>query len=396
MISRLLLLTSLVLPGCVGPASVRLTRPHYNESVKLTNERELLLNLVRLRYNESPYYIAVSSITAQFAADSTAGFSAEADAGRSNYFGFGDIQLGDRPTISYTPQQSAEFLQALATPLDLKSVTFLLRSNWNADQTLRITVKSINGIKNAITAGGPTPSVAPEYVTFRQAAALGNELRQRGWIELITRTVPRVVTSVPTAGKPSVHDAVVAAKEGFELETEENMVQVVTSERELLFAINPQFVHTPEIAQFCQLLRLQHGLPEYVISLADKPDFESLNAPFGVPDLRIRTRSLDEIMYYMSKGVTVPEEHFGCGVAKATRDAAGNWFNWQDVIGDLFVVRVCKHRPTDKLRVKYRGYWYYIADDDQPSKETLLLLNDIFYLIQVEVQQQGPLLTLQI
>lgn len=122
----LLLLLLIACPGCIGPAGVRLTRPHYNETVQRTNEQELLLNLVRLRYDDSPLFVKVNAITAQFSGDSRAGVSAEGitDVG-IRYFGFGDVGFSDRPTISYAPQQGADAAQTLLTPLTLESIALL-------------------------------------------------------------------------------------------------------------------------------------------------------------------------------------------------------------------------------------------------------------------------------
>jgi hypothetical protein len=48
------LLASLA-PGCgmYGPESVRVTHIDYNISIQQTNKRELLLNLVRLKYRDT-------------------------------------------------------------------------------------------------------------------------------------------------------------------------------------------------------------------------------------------------------------------------------------------------------------------------------------------------------
>src|SRR5437899_8014163 len=54
--------------GCasLGPSSLQQTRLHYNEVVKATTEEQLLLNIVRLRYTDTPSSLAVSTIAAQF------------------------------------------------------------------------------------------------------------------------------------------------------------------------------------------------------------------------------------------------------------------------------------------------------------------------------------------
>ena len=54
------------LSGCVGPKAVRYTRLRYNEVVRDTNDEQLLINIVRLRYADSPVFIDLPSITSQF------------------------------------------------------------------------------------------------------------------------------------------------------------------------------------------------------------------------------------------------------------------------------------------------------------------------------------------
>ena len=51
--------------GCsvVGPASVRTGRADYNTAIQQTNAEQLLLNLVRLRYRDVPYFLEVASVS---------------------------------------------------------------------------------------------------------------------------------------------------------------------------------------------------------------------------------------------------------------------------------------------------------------------------------------------
>ena len=64
----LILAAALGLSGCasVGPTALDDTRLQYNEIIKRTTEQQLLLNIVRLRYTDTPSSLAVSGIAAQF------------------------------------------------------------------------------------------------------------------------------------------------------------------------------------------------------------------------------------------------------------------------------------------------------------------------------------------
>ena len=60
----------LVLMGCsLVPSMMRANRMTYNDALQFTERQELLLNIVRLRYNEGPEFLATSSISTQFTID---------------------------------------------------------------------------------------------------------------------------------------------------------------------------------------------------------------------------------------------------------------------------------------------------------------------------------------
>lgn len=52
--------------GCLGPKAVRHTRLRYNEVFRDTTDEQLLINIVRLRYADSPVFVDLPNITSQF------------------------------------------------------------------------------------------------------------------------------------------------------------------------------------------------------------------------------------------------------------------------------------------------------------------------------------------
>ncbi len=58
----------------------------------------------------------------------------------------------------------------------------------------------------------------------------------------------------------------------------------------------------------------------------------------------------------------------------------------------LLNIRSSAWRPTHRLAVRYRNYWYYIEDKDESSRMTLSLLEELFLLRAGPVQ--SPMLTL--
>lgn len=80
-----------------------------------------------------------------------------------------------------------------------------------------------------------------------------------------------------------------------------------------------------------------------------------------------------------------------------TVDQSGAVFDWQQVLGGLF--KVCwaegKYPPASaRVAVQYRGYWFYIDEQDQASKATFALLIELSRLELGAKAGSAPILTL--
>ena len=73
------LAASLVVAGCAGIGAHRLPvdRFDYSAAIASSTNEQMLLNLVRLRYNETPIFLDVNTVIAQYQVDTRAGLGAE-------------------------------------------------------------------------------------------------------------------------------------------------------------------------------------------------------------------------------------------------------------------------------------------------------------------------------
>src|SRR3954453_9068167 len=103
-------LGALLVAGCgYGPKTLAAMRLPYNEAVKTTTEEQLLLNIVRLRYDDNPSILAISSIAAQFELVKRLQlmpfFAASGDVaprGFASILPAAELSTADRPTLSLT------------------------------------------------------------------------------------------------------------------------------------------------------------------------------------------------------------------------------------------------------------------------------------------------------
>jgi hypothetical protein len=74
-----------------------------------------------------------------------------------------------------------------------------------------------------------------------------------------------------------------------------------------------------------------------------------------------------------------------------------NQFDWQKIFKGLILIRTSKERPRNSYAaVNYDGYWYYVADDDIDSRETLTMLSVVLTLKAGGIPSNGPVLTLPV
>ena len=102
-------------------------------------------------------------------------------------------------------------------------------------------------------------------------------------------------------------------------------------------------------------------------------------------------------MFYLSKGVDVPERDVKGKAVNITLDEQGELFDWHLVTGDLFRIESSDSRPASAFRkVRYRDSWFYIRDDDTDSKDTFMLFGSLLSLRAGEAPKSSTALTLPV
>jgi hypothetical protein len=374
----------------------------YNEVVRDTNDEQLLINIVRLRYADSPVFIDLPNITSQFEV-----------AGHGNYLGgygnqtpgraslgFGDLSLRDTPTLSYHPREGREIAKALLTPMSA-DLLIVVNAGANLEQLLLFTMNDINDVPNAPSSTVLIPPVADDNSLFVRGIRLVASLRARDATELAYGTDEETDGSSDPIPRSAVQgrDLQKAFEDGYVYRAQrEGQVALLKREKGLYLRIRPAYVNSPEMAEMARIFRLTPGLSKYKIrsELSEEAN-PKLPRALGNDTIYLNLRSVLQIMTFLSKGVCVPEEHVRSGIAPVTLDEAGQLYDWTRITAGNFLVHVQKRRPHDaEVAVHYRGYWFYIARDDVKSRAALAILEIVFALQESDGRSVGPLLTLPI
>lgn len=395
------------LSGCnLGPRTLEDTRLPYNEAVKRTTEAQLLLNIVRLRYLDSPSSLAITTIADQKEVSGSLKaipfLAATGDLLPRSYAAVlpqAELSGARRPTLSYTPQDDQEFTRKLFTPLPLEGIVYLSKTTWPISVVFRLWLENLNWVSNAETASGPTPKEPPVFAEFVRGMELLQRLQDRKLIALFSDDAEDPVTAGPDEGQLSGGDTLEAAKAGYAFRRAEGGKdwQLVKKQRKASLLVRPDSFGDADVLEFCRLFRLRPGLKSYEI-VTEKIDPFLSNAPAeGLRTLDLESRSLLQVLYFVAHGIDIPPEHVTRGIVRMTVEPDGRGFDWQQVLGGLFRVQhACgKHPPAEAhVAVHYQGYWFYIDERDHDSKSTFSLLIELLRLELASKPGQTPVLTL--
>ncbi len=348
------LLLALGLTACAqfGPRTIEASRTDYNVAMSQTENEQMLLNLVRLRYGDRPYFLEVSALNTQFLIAPSAGISSSFDLdGTTNYGIDGKFAFEEKPTVTYTPLQGEKFVKRVLSRVPLDTLLLLDASGWKTSRVLRLCVETMNSLDNAASASGPTPSAGPDVAAFRRAVNLLTGFQEN-------RAVALFHTGDSERG-------------GYAVRFDEQVQQGT------------------DFQEFARLLQLDPAQKRYALG----------EASFGGDSdtIRLGTRSFMGVMYFLSNAIEIPAADRDDGRVRQTAGADGGEFDWDSVTGDLLRVKSQETRPASAaVAVNYRGHWFYIDDSDIDSKSTFALLGQLFALQSDADKTGAPVLTLPV
>jgi len=144
---RLLIAGCLLLPVCVGCSvgsrAIRSSYASYNETIAFNQDQQMLLNLVRLKYRETPLFLKVGALSASYDFSIDAGVRTGRVGGGSFYDVAAGPRYSTRPTITYTPIEGNTFVKQVLAEVDPDTMILLFRSGWSILPLCHVLVERI-------------------------------------------------------------------------------------------------------------------------------------------------------------------------------------------------------------------------------------------------------------
>lgn len=339
--------------GCsaVGPDKLLSTHDGYNDAVQLTVTREVLKNIVRLRYYDPMQFLRVSSVNAQFSvsAGSSTGLSGlGADAGTGQLGA--NVGYSESPTITFVPQSDANFNKSLDSLVDLQEALAYV-FQWGSVQPyeLGMVIASINDASDRSGKAG---------LRYRDRINAIVSLAERGaslrnFRELYPRHVPLEISKLD-----GLSYALAAQADFYFYDAGDGKVNLASKHLGIALLVpNP---NDPQTVADLTTLGLVPGEPVYPMRTPGESEPETFFDE--AKTIWIATRSPESMMELASMTVEVPAEHAASGIAPPKGPAINSSVELPMKIKSSLV------EPDSLYRVQHRGYWYYIDDRDPLSK----------------------------
>ena len=178
-----LLVAALGVGGCsVANHAIRSDFTDFNNIIQFNQSQQMLLNLVRLHYRESPMFLQAGSLLASYSSVAGGDTSIGLDAGDlSRALGL-NYEFASKPTITYTPIEGKAYVTQFMTEVSFETFCLLVRAGWPMTKLCEMLVEQIQ-----IDPAMPLRNKRglPGYENFISAVAMLQAAQEAGQLRVV-------------------------------------------------------------------------------------------------------------------------------------------------------------------------------------------------------------------
>lgn len=337
--------------GCtaVGPQRLDADQMGYTAALGDGLKRQMLLNVVRLRYADVPAFVSAGQIISGYTLQSTGqlGLNAYPNAAAGNLATVaGTVRYTSRPTFTFTPVTGERFAQSYLRPLAPAELLSLAQSGAPVDLLFRLGVQSVNGLPNGASTVGSEPQEASGG--FQALMRALREVQAAGAVSLRFHREPAA------GGGGRVHML---------LDGDDPRAGAAARQVRRLLGVGPAV----------REIEVVYGRGRQ-----------------GPNQVAVLTRSVLQILYEIGARMEVPEADVRRGETRPTE--AGAAAGPED---RLVHVRHGRSAPRDAYAaVEYRDRWFWIEAGDYDSKSAFAFVHVLQTLAESGHGQATPVITI--
>jgi len=327
----------------IGPKKISKDRFEYSHSLGDSWKKQMLLNIIKVRYLELPIFLDIGQIVSGYSMETSVNVGSNFSSGAAIGSLGAQGRYTDRPTITYMPMTGQRFLEGFLTPLSPVNVFSLIQSGYAADFVLDLCLDSFNGLHNRPASIASKRQPDPE---FFQVLKLMREIQDIGAYGIRIRESDYGKVSYVLFFRSKDMDESIRNK-GAEIR---RMLKVPMDQEEF------ELVYTPT--------RGENG------------------------ELGIGTRSLWQVLAAMSMGIIIPEEHKQKNIVPPLMEIGAEE-------NALLHVMSGDNEPKEAyVSVEFKNKWFWILDDDWNSKRTFSSILFLFTLADSSSSENLPTITI--
>lgn len=344
--------------GCstVGLGRIPQTREGYNQALNKSDNEQFLLNIVKLHYDKSPFFVGIDSVTTRTTLKYSSGGD-DTKIGNATHGVAGgqlgafwnlqpNIEFTTSPTITYSPLQGTSYISGLLTPIDLTKLYYMIQTNLDLATVFKLTVDQLGYLDNVSTFILRQNS-QPDSNSFNGFADRLDELRGQNKLGVYLTDYQPPKINNPLTGQESQAN-----------------------------------INLPSLA----IVANDDATAQYLATALklNKPYRTVILSRFAIKDVdgnvvKLRTRSFFSTLNSIASGVATPPDQLKANYSYATSESQVT------IPNKIFKMNVAKDTPNAINKIQYEGYWYYINNNDIASKTTLILLKLMYALQAGEV-----------
>jgi hypothetical protein len=317
----------------------------YTSTIAESWKRQMLLNIVKIRYGDAPVFLEVASIINQYQTQTVlnAAFGwTFPPAANNQQIGVAGSYI-DRPTITYNPLTGEKLARNLMTPVKPATVMSMVEGGYPIDLVFRILVHSVNGIQNQFGGSARMRRADPDFYPLLEKLRFN---QASGAVSLRVK-------------KSDGSDAMVMV---FRKRVDK---EVETTAKEVR-----------------RMLGLKENGGEFRVVYGSTASDDQ--------EIALLTRSIMEMLSDISSTVEVPTEHVAQQRVIPTMEPEG-----EGIKGPMIRILCAKHRPDDSFAaVSYRDHWFWIDDRDYRSKRLFSFLMFVMTLTETGGKEGAPIMTI--
>lgn len=336
-----------ILSGCaaLGPTTVNRDRFDYTAAIADSWKRQMLLNIVKIRYGDAPIFLDVASVINQYEVQTnlsaTFGWSSPPNISSQSLGGGGHYI--DRPTVTYIPMTGEKFARNLMTPVAPATIMSMVEGGYPIDLVFRLLVHSVNGVKNQFGGVARTRRADPDFFPLLEKL---RSIQASGVVGLRVKKVEN-------------RDALL-----------------------MIFRKGPNKELDADSKEVRRMLGLKEDATEFRIVYGSTQTSDN--------EIALLTRSINEVLTDISSTVQVPLEDVTEQRVPPSVEPEG-----EGIKGTMINILCSEKKSGDGFaEVPYRNRWFWIDDRDYRSKKLFSFLMFVMTLTETGGKEGAPIVTI--